>query len=280
MPEGPEVECTRLALSPLTGKRIVSIKFTKNSQKYQKYKNKQQEVNDFKGQKLIKIERKGKFLIWVFEREKVILNHLGMSGKWILLKSEKQELPSHAKVLLNMEDLPHAVFDDTRNFGQFRVFNNYSSVSEYRPIKKMGINGLAKKFPIEEFLEKLNKKNYAEREIGAVLLDQKLVAGMGNIYKSESLALAEIRPMRLVKELSENEREFLGICISKTLHKALKSMGSTFQAFRTPDGQEGKAQNWHQVYGKERSFCSKCSNKITKLIQNGRSTFFCSKCQK
>ena len=280
MPEGPEVECTRLALSPLIGKRIVSIKFTKNSQKYQKYKNKQQEVNGFKGQKLIKVERKGKFLIWVFEIEKVILNHLGMSGKWILLKSGKQKLPSHAKVLLNMEDLSHAVFDDTRNFGQFRVFNNYNSVLEYRPIKKMGIDGLAKKFPIEEFLEKLNKKNYAEREIGAVILDQKLVAGMGNIYKSESLALAEIKPMRLVKELSENERKFLGICISKTLQKALKSMGSTFQAFRTPDGQKGKAQNWHQVYGKEGSFCPKCSNKITKLIQNGRSTFFCSKCQK
>jgi formamidopyrimidine-DNA glycosylase len=132
---------------------------------------------------------------------------------------------------------------------------------------------------MDEFLQRIDKRNYSNREIGSVLLDQKLVAGIGNIYKSESLALANINPTRLVRTLTNKERSRLGHAISKTLHKAVESMGSTFNSFRTPDGEAGSAQNWHQVYGKKGGKCSNCGSEIRRVVQDKRSTFYCPKCQ-
>lgn len=280
MPEGPEVECTRRYLHPLIGKTVKKIQLTELSQKYPKYAGKQQDFYWFDGQQLINIERRGKFLIWRFDGEKVILNHLGMSGKWILLKKNNQSLTSHAKALIYFEKQPHAIFDDIRNFGQFKIFESYKIVLKYDPIRKMGIDGLAKPFPMDEFLLRFNKPNYASKEIGAVLVDQKLVAGMGNIYKAESLALAKINPTRLVKTLTKKERKELGLAISKTLWKAVDCNGSTFSTFQIPTGQEGSAQHWHKVYGKHGEACQDCGTEIIRIVQNGRSTFFCSECQK
>ena len=109
MPEGPEVECTRRYLQPLIGKTVKKIQLTPLSQKYPKYKNKQSVFNWFNGKQLIEVERRGKFLIWRFNGEKIVLNHLGMSGKWILLKKDHQDLPSHAKALIYFESFPYAV---------------------------------------------------------------------------------------------------------------------------------------------------------------------------
>jgi formamidopyrimidine-DNA glycosylase len=280
MPEGPEVECTRQYLQPLIGKTVRIIQLTELSQKYPKYMNKQPDFDWFKGQRLIDIERIGKFLIWRFDGKKVVLNHLGMSGKWILLEKDNQSLTSHAKALIYFEKCPHAVFDDIRNFGQFKIFESYDAVMQHDPIRKMGVDGLAKPFPMKEFLVKLNKPNYANREIGAVLVDQKLVAGVGNIYKSESLALAKINPTRLVKTLTKKERKELGLAISKTLWKAVDCNGSTFGTFQIPTGQDGSAQNWHKVYGKHGESCQECGKEITRIVQGNRSTFYCPECQK
>ncbi len=280
MPEGPEVECTRQYLQSLIGKTVKKIQLTELSQKYPKYQNRQSDFDWFKGQRVTDIERIGKFLVWHFNG-KIILNHLGMSGKWILLKKGNQKLPSHSKALMYFEKYPqYAVFDDIRNFGQFKVFESYEKVMQHDPIRKMGIDGLAKPFPMKEFLAKINKPNYANREIGAVLVDQKLVAGVGNIYKSESLALAKINPTRLVKTLTKKERKELGLAISKTLWKAVDCNGSTFSTFQIPTGQEGSAQNWHKVYGKHGEICQNCKTEIIRIVQNGRSTFFCAECQK
>ena len=112
-----------------------------------------------------------------------------------------------------------------------------------------------------------------------MLLDQKLVAGIGNIYKSESLSLAKINPTRLVKTLTLEERKELGKSISIILHKAVKSMGSTFNSFRNPDGKEGSGQHWHIVYGKQDEKCKVCGDNIRRIVQNKRSTFYCPKCQ-
>lgn len=280
MPEGPEVECTRRSLQTLIGRTVKKIQLTPLSQKYPKYKNKQTDFDVFGRQRLIDIERRGKFLIWRFDGERVILNHLGMSGKWILLRNDNQRLSSHAKVLIYFEEFPNAVFDDIRNFGQFKPFESYDKVTKYDPIRKMGIEGLVKPFPMEDFLVILNKPKYESKEIGAVLVDQKLVAGVGNIYKAESLALAKINPTRLVKTLTKKERKELGLAISKTLWKAVDCNGSTFSTFEIPTGQEGSAQKWHKVYGKQGETCQECGTEIIRIVQNGRSTFFCSECQK
>ena len=283
MPEGPEVEFVRLSLLPIVSKKIKSIKLTELSQKYQKYKNKQSDFNIFQNKKIERIERVGKFLIWVFDCQEVILNHLGMSGKWLFTSDDKLSSIKHVKVILSMEKMSgKLVFDDVRNFGQFRVFESYDEVMNYQPIKSNGIDGLAIPFPQDEFLHEIDKPNFANREIGAVLLNQKLVSGIGNIYKSESLYAAKINPARIVEDISLKERKKLGIEISNILQMALTHQGSTFsiQPFQSPDGKEGSAQNWHKVYGRNNKPCQECATEISRIKQRGRSTFFCPKCQK
>ncbi len=281
MPEGPEVECTRLSLRRFEGKKIAKIELTKLSQKYKKYKGKQKIFDEFIGRTITKIERKGKFLIWGFDFPKVILNHLGMSGHWII--SEVEDVPAHIihlkiKILFKNENMI-AIFEDTRNFGQFRIYDTYQDVMNHLPIRNLGPDGLKVPFPQEAFAEKLKLKKNANKEIGRILLDQSLIAGIGNIYKSESLALAKITPLKLVKKLKPEEIERLGGSISIILRKAVKSMGSSIQSYRTSTGEEGSAQNWHKVYAKAGSNCESCGNRIIRIVQDKRSTFYCEKCQ-
>jgi formamidopyrimidine-DNA glycosylase len=280
MPEGPEVEYTRRSLTRFEGEIIESIKLTKTSQKYKKYKGKQKEFSKFANYTLKSIERHGKFLVWIFNNEEVILNHLGMSGKWVI--SSKNTIPEikHAKVIIYFKDSPTtAVFDDTRNFGQFRKFENYEEVLRYQSIRKLGLDGLKEPFPLQEFQKVLNQNKNQNKAIGRVLLDQTVVAGIGNIYKSESLFLAKINPRRLVKTLQSDEIDRLGSAISEILQKAVKSMGSTIDTYKNPYGEEGSAQKWHKVYGKVGKSCSICGTSITRIVQDKRSTFFCKKCQ-
>ena len=204
-----------------------------------------------------------------------------MSGKWILV-NEDEEIPSHAKIIINFHEFNQKIiFDDVRNFGQFRVLESYKSILKYDPIRKMGLDGLALPFPIDIFLKKLKKSNYINREIGDILLDQKLVAGIGNIYRSEALFQAKINPTKLVKDLSSREKKNLGYSISDTLHRALDCRGSTFsiQPFQTPFREEGSAQKWHKVYGKKNQPCKVCDTEIVAIKNKGRRIFFCPKCQ-
>ncbi|MFW9851649.1 MAG: bifunctional DNA-formamidopyrimidine glycosylase/DNA-(apurinic or apyrimidinic site) lyase [Candidatus Thorarchaeota archaeon] len=282
MPEGPEVECTRLSLQAIFNKKIKKMHFTDLSQKYRKYYRKQKELDNFEEKKIKTIERKGKFLIWIFNFEKVILNHLGMSGKWIFV-NENEENPTHAKVIIKfLEFKQKLIFDDVRNFGQFRVLESYESILKYEPIRKMGIDGLALPFPIDNFLTELKKSNYINKEIGDILINQKFVAGIGNIYRSEALFHAKINPRKLVKNLSSHERKKLGYAISDTLHRALECQGSSFniQPFQTPFREEGSAQQWHKVYGKQNQPCQICETEIVAIKNKGRRIFFCPKCQK
>lgn len=280
MPEGPEVEYTLQSLKIFEGRIIKSINFTEISQKYIKYKGKQKEFTNFSNKILKSIERHGKFLVWIFETKEVILNHLGMSGKWLITAKDKISEIEHAKVILSFVDSAiSAVFDDTRNFGQFRKFDSYEEVLKYQPIRKLGLDGLRLPFPIQEFHNTLSQSKNQNKPVGRVLLDQTVIAGIGNIYKSESLFLAKISPLRLVKNLHPDEIDRLGFAISNILQKAVKSMGSTINSYRNPYGEEGSAQKWHKVYGKKGTACFICGTPITRIVQEKRSTFYCKECQ-
>ncbi len=285
MPEGPEVESVRLELRQLISKKVEKILFTSLSQKYSKYKSKQPLLDQFSGSILQDIVRFGKFLVWCFDNiEAVILNHLGMSGRWYFF-TDIESLPSvanHVKVIIQMESPPSAIFDDTRNFGQFKVFPSLEAVKQYPSIQYLGVDGLASPFPLNEFLTRLAKKNYENKPVGEVLLNQRLVAGVGNIYKAESLFYAKIHPLRKVRTLSDTEREKLGLAIGEILQKALHDRGSTmdFQPYELPSGTTGTAQGWHRVYNREGEPCVICGNGISRMVQKDRSTYWCSHCQK
>ncbi|MFW9906006.1 MAG: bifunctional DNA-formamidopyrimidine glycosylase/DNA-(apurinic or apyrimidinic site) lyase [Candidatus Thorarchaeota archaeon] len=285
MPEGPEVENVRLELRQLISKKIERIQLTSLSQKYTKYHGKQPLFDQFSKKTILDIVRFGKFLVWCFtEIEAVILNHLGMTGKWCLFNNI-EKLPTtanHIKVIIHMLNPPNALFNDMRNFGQFKVFSSFEKVNQYNPIRSLGVDGLATPFPLEEFLIRLSKKNFTDKPIGEVLLNQRLVAGVGNIYKTESLFHAKINPLKKVEKLSEREKEDLGSAIGKILQKALHDKGSTmdFQPYELPSGRTGNAQQWHRVYNREGKPCFECGSPIIRIIQKDRSTFYCKKCQK
>ncbi|MFX0125008.1 MAG: bifunctional DNA-formamidopyrimidine glycosylase/DNA-(apurinic or apyrimidinic site) lyase [Candidatus Hodarchaeota archaeon] len=285
MPEGPEVENVRLELLQLISKKIKSIQLTPLSQNYPKYKGKQQLFDQFSNKTISDIARFGKFLVWCFtDIEAVILNHLGMTGKWCLYTDIKK-LPAtanHVKVIVQMISPPSALFNDTRNFGQFKVFQSFKEVKQYNPIRSLGIDGLTTPFPLDEFLIRLAKKNFEDKPIGEVLLNQRLVAGVGNIYKTESLFHAKINPLKRVEKLSNTEREELGLAIGKILQKALHDKGSSmeFQPYELPSGTPGNAQQWHKVYNREEKPCFDCGTPIKRIVQKNRSTFYCSHCQK
>ncbi|UCE13835.1 MAG: bifunctional DNA-formamidopyrimidine glycosylase/DNA-(apurinic or apyrimidinic site) lyase [Candidatus Heimdallarchaeota archaeon] len=285
MPEGPEVENVRQELLQLVSKQVEQIRLTPLSQKYPKYQDKQALFTQFNEKVLTEIVRFGKFLVWRFKDiNAVILNHLGMTGRWCFF-SDIKNLPAsakHVKIIIQMYTPPSAIFDDTRNFGQFRVFESFETVVNYPPIRQLGIDGLTSPFPLEEFLTRLEKKNFENQPVGEVLLNQRLVAGVGNIYKTESLFHAKINPNRIVRTLSDTEREELGLAIGEILQKALLDKGSTlnFQPYELPSGERGNAQSWHKVYNREGKPCLICENPIRRSVQKGRSTFYCSQCQK
>ena len=284
MPEGPEVESVRQELLPLIKNRVKQIQLTPLSQKYPKYQNKQPSFDPFRNTILKYIYRYGKFLVWCFDgTERVILNHLGMPGKWCFCEdlTTSQSDGTHPKVIIQMENPPHLIFDDTRNFGQFKVFQTYEEVMTYPPIKSLGIDGLEIPFPIDEFISRIRNKRYEDKIIGELLLNQRLVAGVGNIYKAEALFQAKINPLRKVNTITKKDLKQLGLAISEVLQKALNDLGSSIDSLYTlPSGESGNAQLWHNVYGRKGKQCKICKSEIKKITQKERSTFFCPRCQK
>ncbi|MHA1995087.1 MAG: bifunctional DNA-formamidopyrimidine glycosylase/DNA-(apurinic or apyrimidinic site) lyase [Candidatus Hodarchaeales archaeon] len=282
MPEGPEVESVRRELLQLINQVVEKIAFTPLSQKYTKYQGKEEEFSQFTNQKLQNVHRFNKFLVWEFDKAPVILNHLGMTGSWTMISSleELSSKTTHPKVIVEMRTPPHAIFDDSRNFGQFRLFSSIEAVKQYPPIKKVGIDGLAEHFPLGEFVDRLAEQRFQNRQIGDLLMDPRLVAGIGNIYKAEILFDAKIHPERTISTLSTEETTLLGKSISKILLKAFYDKGSSFDArYKLPSGESGEAQRWHKVYQRIDQPCGKCGSMIEKIIQKNRSTYYCPTCQ-
>ncbi|MHA2347444.1 MAG: Fpg/Nei family DNA glycosylase, partial [Candidatus Hodarchaeales archaeon] len=237
----------------------------------------------FESKKLLNISRFNKFLVWEFSIDPVILNHLGMTGKWVILNSiaDIQEQCTHPKVIIEITDSKILVFDDTRNFGQFRLFPSLEEIKQYRPIKTLGMDGLGEKFSVDIFLDKISEKRFHSRIVGELLMDPRLVSGIGNIYKAEILFEAKIHPERSVSSLSLEEKTVLGQSIPKILLHALNDKGSSFDArYILPSGENGQAQRWHKVYQRKGQQCLICESAIEKLIQKNRSTYFCTNCQK
>lgn len=269
MPEGPEVEHVRRALLLLEKKRLKKVTLTPLALKYQRYQEQKGKIDSINGKVLERLERRGKFLIWWFENFPV-LNHLGMTGGWAIQKSStassasSDQMPAkYAKVVLDFESGIRAIFDDMRNFGRFQVYSSESDLLEQSPsVKALGINGLQEKFPQKQFEQLLSLPRNQNKALGEILLDSRLVTEIGNIYKSESLFLAKLNPYTKVKQLSSQEKKGLG----QSIHQVLK------RAF-------ADELKWC-VYGRAGESCLVCKNsRIERMVQKGRSTFYCPQCQ-
>ncbi len=279
MPEGPEVETIRLGLMPVIGSLIKSIKVSS----HRKYA--YQDFNKLIGYKIIEIVRKGKFLIFTFQRNnnKIYgLNHLGMTGAWYLFDNvqwKKIDDPfktyKHYKLYFQFDNM-HLIFVNIRTFGRFELMD-LKKLQSVSSINNLGPDILDDQFNTDEFIKRIKRR---KSEIGKLLLDSKIVSGCGNIYKNESLFRAGINPFTPAYQLTINELSLLAVKLSEVGKEALINKGSTLQDYRNVDGYSGLMQNKFRVYGREGKPCFVCGNKIRSTKQGGRTTFWCPYCQK
>ncbi len=241
MPELPEVETIRLQLSgKIVGKRL-------------------------SGKEITKVRRRAKLLIIDFKDGSSLIFHLKLTGQLIF----NGEPSRHTRKVFNFQDGSRLVFNDLRKFGWFKNVKE-SKIME----KEFGPEPLT--MDLKTFESLLNKRPNAK--IKPLLMDQKIIAGIGNIYSDEILFASKVRPTRLAKMLNKAETKKIFQNIKKILKKAIKAKGSSVEDYVDACGKKGNYVKYHKAYHKKK--CSSCGGQITKMKINGRSAHFCLKCQK
>lgn len=228
--------------------------------------------------------RKGKHIVIDLNSDYSIVIHLKMTGH-LLVKTNENRTNEAFKDPFN-QFIHHRItfadgttleFSDMRKFGWMEAMNT-SDVEALASIASLGIDALSEKFTLQVFEKILEKKS--QIKIGALLLDQELIAGIGNIYRSESLFDAGILPERPVSDLSASERKKLLVSIKKVLRKAVKLRGMSDGDFRDTDGEEGQYQKELGVYGRNGKPCPKCGTILERIKLGQRTAFYCPSCQR
>lgn len=274
MPELPEVETIRKTLIPL-----VSGKTIKDTQLFwpkiiKEPDDKEQFKQLIKGQTIQTIDRRGKFLLFYLD-DYVLISHLRMEGKYRVEKLG-EPVPKHTHVIFTFKDGYELRYNDVRKFGTMHLYP-IGTEFDHAPLNKLGPEPFDKSFTTE-YLEKKLKKT--ERSIKAVLLDQTIVTGLGNIYVDETLFKAGIFPSIKANHLTKNQIEKIRVAAIETLEEAVKLGGTTIRSYVNGQGEMGMFQQELFVYGQESKACKHCGYPIVKIKVAGRGTHVCETCQK
>ncbi|MBI3232225.1 MAG: bifunctional DNA-formamidopyrimidine glycosylase/DNA-(apurinic or apyrimidinic site) lyase [Candidatus Doudnabacteria bacterium] len=252
-------------------------------------------INLLKGQKILSVKRRAKLLIFDFFGPWSMLVHLKMTGQFIfedkklraktggryrlLNKSAAplEVLPSkHTHVIFEFTDASKLYFNDVRKFGYLKLVPD-SQINEVKELKEFGPEPLERKFTLLTFFTIV--KNVSNRKIKEVLMDPKVVAGIGNIYSDEILFLSGVRPERKVVSINNQALRKIYTNIKKVLIRAIKARGSSVGDFVRTDGSWGKMGKYHFVYGRKGQKCKKCGSIILSVKMSGRTASYCPKCQ-
>jgi len=272
MPELPEVETIRQTLKQLVvGETITSIQV--NYENIIKYPH----VEEFKhiliGQSITDINRRGKFLKFHLDND-VLVSHLRMEGNYSVHKQD-DSFDKHTHIIFNFDSGKSLRYRDVRKFGTMHVYKK-GEQNKVKPLNQLGPEPFDEAFTIDYFTERLQKTT---RRIKAVLLDQSVVAGLGNIYVDETLFKANVHPMRRAHTLSQEEVAALRQYAIETLQEAIKQGGTTIRSYIDGHGDMGMFQQELYVYGQENEPCKTCGDKIEKIKVSGRGTHICPSCQ-
>lgn len=262
MPELPEVETIRRGLTRLEGRLLTQVE-VRDSRLLRGCA--PAELVRLRGH-LKEISRRGKFLIFRFDEHALVL-HLGMTGR--LLPREGR----YTRLVLHFSE-EKLVLDDPRRFAAL-CCTRAAELDELGPLKRLGIEPFTAGYTFENFWKILRTR----REIKRLLLDQRKLAGLGNIYASEALFRAGINPLRPASSLSPAEAKRLFEVIPRLLEEAIAAQGTTISDYRTATGESGRFQELLQVYGRAGEPCRRCGRPIERIEQGGRSTYFCPSCQ-
>jgi formamidopyrimidine-DNA glycosylase len=272
MPEMPEIETlARKLRKRLVGKRIVHVSLSglplrkPISGSFAGY---------LRGRTIRKILRRGKYLIAELEPKAFWLIHLGMSGR-ILYHARSEAGTKHTHVIVRFSDSTELEYRDPRRFGLMAAYDALR-LNQIPEIRSLGKDPLTSKFNGKWLASQLR---LSRQEIKSFLLDQRRVAGLGNIYACESLFLAQIHPQRRCFTLASQEAERLADAIREVVRTSIRRRGTSFSDFVDSDGNPGENQNYLMVFQRDGEECIRCRTPIRRIIQGNRSSFYCSNCQ-
>ncbi len=285
MPELPEVETVKRGLdAQVLSLTVQTIDLYRTKIRFDIPDLLKQDLAD---RTLTNIRRRSKYLLLDFIDRKtkrddaVMLIHLGMSGQ-ILTNTDKSAPAKHDHMVIGFNNGMRLSYRDPRRFGVIDYFYK-TNEENHKLLKDIGPEPLSNHFNLEEFSQKVLKRH---APIKSILLDQKTVAGLGNIYVLEALYQASISPLRKGSSLTKKELPLLYIAIKETLERAIKAGGSSLKDYVHTDGSLGYFQHNFKVYGKEGDPCPDCDCTISKtggiqrIVQSGRSSFYCKRKQK
>lgn len=221
---------------------------------------------------ITRVYRRAKYMLWELENNKTLILHLGMSGKLLLYK-DKYLKGKHDHIEFHLTNDNILVLNDPRRFGLVTITDT-NNISSHKLIKNLGIEPLDEDFNAYYLAEKCLNKT---RPIKNLLMDNKIIVGVGNIYACESLYAAKINPIKCPSKLTFEQISSLVTSIKKILIEAIKAGGSTLKDYQKSDGSMGYFQHNFAVYNQFQ--CKNCGVSIKKIRQLGRTTFYCSSCQ-
>ena len=283
MPELPEVETVLHGLAPvLEGRTIKKAKVNRPDLRWPFPENMAGRIS---GQKISKLWRRSKYILADLSSSESLLVHLGMSGRILIsgdpLGTFVHDHPAaqkHDHVVFDIDNGARVTFNDPRRFGAMDLLS--TNGADHHPLlRDIGPEPLSNAFNETYLIERLKGKKSA---IKSVLLDQKIVAGLGNIYVCEALYRAGISPKRLAGKTAETRLAALVPIIRQVLDEAINAGGSSLRDFRQADGELGYFQHSFNVYGREGLPCvtDGCDHVVQRIVQSGRSSFYCKNCQK
>jgi formamidopyrimidine-DNA glycosylase len=273
MPELPEVETVRSRLAPLlTGRRFdrVEISDPRLTRPFDPL----EVARELKGERVSSVDRRGKYLIVGFESGRFLLIHLRMTGSIRHTARGALAADPYRRAVVKLDDGSDVVYRDVRRFGTWLLVEP----DELEPYLATRIGGelLGRAFTARRLAERLHERR---APIKAALLDQRLFAGMGNIYADEALWRARIHPLRPANTLRSEDVEALTRAVKTTLRAGIARQGATLRDYATPDGRRGRMQYALKVYGRAGEPCERCGTPIAKTRIAGRGTWYCPGCQ-
>ena len=271
MPELPEVETIRRSLDPQLKNRMIAggeVFFPKLIENMTP----ETFLNQVSGQEVVRLERRGKYLIIHLADQKVIVVHLRMTGQ-LIMEDPCAPIGKATHLRLRFTDGLELRYKDQRKFGRVWLMPVEELTGFF---SKMGPEPLGEDFTAEILEQRLCRHRLA---IKKALLNQEILAGMGNIYADEALFLAEIHPARETHTLSETERKKLYDAIRQVLNEGIRHRGTTKRDYCDGEGKPGSYQEQLRVYGRKGQACPRCGSMIVKMTLGGRGTHFCPLCQ-
>jgi formamidopyrimidine-DNA glycosylase len=273
VPELPEVETVRTKLEPaLVGRAFEAVEIY--DARLTRPFDPVEVAAELAGERVHSVERRGKYLVVRFESGLVLLVHLRMTGSFVYFRGDVAAADPHIRAVVTIDDGSAVAYRDVRRFGTWLVLAR-DEVDAYLDLR-VGVEPLARAFSPARLARRLAGRR---APIKAALLDQRTVAGMGNIYADEALWRARINPRRPAGELRLEEVEALHRSIRRALHAGIDRQGATLRDYRLPGGEAGRMQVEFKVYGRGGDPCSRCGAPIEKIRLAGRGTWFCPSCQ-